>query len=312
MNVYLIASESYKIIDEKVKVLIKDKLNVIYYDLRLNKLIDVINEANYYSLFGDEKYIVVKATNLFKSNKDEVISEQEIKALEEYFKNPNPLCTIIFTSLQMPDKRKKVYKKILELGKVDITVTLNKKEMVYSCIDILRKKGFDLSYETANYIVENSFVNYDIMLNEIDKITMLLKPNKIETEDINKIVSTSVNSNIFGFMSAIINKDIKKAAIESKYFEVLKIEPSMVIVLLAKEFEILYLLQSEISVNNIQRLFRKEDWQMNNYVSYKNKYTLNDLKKIIVKLNDYDYKLKTGLIDRSVIINLLIIDLCEI
>ncbi|NMA51241.1 MAG: DNA polymerase III subunit delta [Mollicutes bacterium] len=311
MNVYLIASESYKIIDEKVKLLIKDKLNVIYYDLRLNKLIDVINEANYYSLFGDEKYIVVKATNLFKSNKDEVINEQEIKALEEYFKNPNPLCTIIFTSLQMPDKRKKVYKKILELGKVDITVTLNKKEMVYSCIDILRKKGFDLSYETANYIVENSFVNYDIMLNEIDKITMLLKPNKIETEDINKIVSTSVNSNIFGFMSAIINKDIKKASIESKYFEVLKIEPSMVIVLLAKEFEILYLLQSEISVNNIQRLFRKEDWQMNNYVSYKNKYTLNDIKKIIVKLNDYDYKLKTGLIDRSVIINLLIIDLCE-
>ncbi len=311
MNVYLIASESYKIIEEKVNLLTKDKVNIIYYDLRVNSLIDVINEANYFSLIPDEKYIIVKATNLFKSSKDDSIKEEEIKMLDKYFKEPNPLCSIIFTSMGMPDKRKKVYKKILELGTIDITNPLNKKEMVYKCIEILKKKDFELSYETANYIVENSFVNYDIMLSEIDKILLLLKPSKIEIKDINKIVSLSVNSNIYGFLSAILSKDMKKAINESKYFETLKIDASMIIILLAKEFEILYLLKSDIPVREIQNLFRKEDWQINSYMDYKNMYTLNDIKKIIVKLNNYDYNLKNGLMDRSVILDLLIIDLCR-
>ena len=63
-------------------------------------------------------------------------------------------------------------------------------------------------------------------------------------------------------------------------------------------------------IKNIQYLFGKENWQMDDYKINAEKYTINEIKKIIIKLSDYDYKYKSGLIDKSVILDLISLDLC--
>ena len=84
----------------------------------------------------------------------------------------------------------------------------------------------------------------------------------------------------------------------------------MVLIMLAKEFQIMHLIKRGISSKEIKNLFKKEDWQMDVYMQNSNLYTLQEIKKIIVKLNDYDYQLKSGLIDKSVILDLIALDLC--
>ena len=58
MNVYLISIESYHLIDLEVKKIIKDN-QVIKYNLNKFNIKEVIEEANYFSLTGVQKYIVV-------------------------------------------------------------------------------------------------------------------------------------------------------------------------------------------------------------------------------------------------------------
>lgn len=314
MKTYLIVSESYKLLDEQVNKIICDSLNVIKYDLRVDSLTDVINEANYFSLTNEDKYIVVKCGNLFKAGKkedSEDTSSKDLKILEEYLKNPSDKSTIIFVTSEIPDKRKKVYKQIESSGGVILIPSLNKKDLTYKCMELLKNKGYKPTYESASFIVENSYVNYDIMTNELEKVYSLIKENELDINTLKNVVSEPLNDNVFNFINAIIHRDLETATLASKDFETLKIEPSMVLIMLAKEFQILYILKRGAALQSVQNFLRKDDWQMKSYLENVSLYTENELKKIIIKLNDYDYKLKCGLLDRSVLLDLLSFDFCE-
>lgn len=312
MKTYLIASESYILLNEELNKIIGSSLNVIKYDLRINTLKEVIDEANYFSFTNEEKYIVVRGCNIFKSSKESSEDSSDAsKLLEKYLENPSLTSTIIFLTNDMPDKRKKIYKLLEKENNVIMIPSLNKKEMVYKCMDLLKDNKYKCDYETANYIVENSYVNYDIMHHELDKIYTLIKSGNIYIDDLKDVISVSISDNVFNFINSLINGNLKDANNAMRNFETLKIDPAMVIIMLFKELEIYYLLLSGINPLEVQKNFNKQDWQMKNYQMNLNKFTLKELKKIIIRLNDYDYKYKCGLLDKSVILSLLAIELCE-
>ena len=312
MNLYLIASDSYHKVEAKINEILNNISNVIKYDLRKDELKEVIEEANYFSLTGEQKYLVVRCDSLFKSSKKEENSETlDYKLLEKYLDNPNEKCTIIFSSLVMPDKRKKIYKTINEKGKVYLYEPLNKKDLVYECMNILKNRKYQIDYETANYIVENSYTNYDIMLNELDKVFTLLKPQKLTIALLKNVISISLTNKSYSFVDAIIKKDLEKAYLSSDSFAKLKIDPIVIIIMLAKEFQILLMIKENIPLERIQKILHKEDWQMLNYENNARLYTESEIKKIIIKLNDYDYQLKSGQIDKNLAINLISLELCE-
>ena len=314
MNVYLVASESYKLLKEEINKIIGDSLNVVKFDARLNTINEVIAEAGYYSLMGDKKYIIYKEPIFFKASKGEEDTKSNTKDIDmvlDYLKNPNKDTTLIFAISYLPDKRKKILKEIEKVGKVVVVPTLNKKELVYKCMEILQKKKYTIDYETANYIVENSYVNYDIMTSELEKVYALIKPGKITIDDLKNVISLSITDNVFAFINAIINQDLEKSFKYMSNFEQLKIDPNMVLIMLFKEYEILYLILNGHNPSDIQKLYGKQDWQMQNYLLNASKYKINEIKKIIMLLGDYDYKLKSGLLDRSVALSLLTLELCE-
>lgn len=308
MKVYLIYSDSYKRINDKVNEIVNNSLNVIKYNLNNSSLKDVIQEANYFSLTGEEKYIIVKSNDYFSSKKSSEEKNDDI--LLKYIDNPNKHTTIIFTSNVMFDKRKKIYKKINSFNNVIELLPYNKKELVYKCIEILKNNGFTINYETGNYVVENSYVNYDIMLSEIDKINLYFKKGKLSLEEIKKVVSETMSGTPYKYAKAIINQDLSLAFKMQKELEIFKIDPSLCILTLYKEMQIMLFIKLTNDIKNIQYLFGKENWQMDDYKINAEKYTINEIKKIIIKLSDYDYKYKSGLIDKSVILDLISLDLC--
>lgn len=308
MKVYLIYSDSYKRINDKVNEIVNNSLNVIKYNLNNSSLKDVIQEANYFSLTGEEKYIIVKSNDYFSSKKSSEEKNDDI--LLKYIDNPNKHTTIIFTSNVMFDKRKKIYKKINSFNNVIELLPYNKKELVYKCMEILKNNGFIINYETGNYVVENSYVNYDIMLSEIDKINLYFKKGKLSLEEIKKVVSETMSGTPYKYAKAIINQDLSLAFKMQKELEIFKIDPSLCILTLYKEMQIMLFIKLTNDIKNIQYLFGKENWQMDDYKINAEKFTINEIKKIIIKLSDYDYKYKSGLIDKSVILDLISLDLC--
>lgn len=305
MKSFFIHSDSYNKINTKVEEIVGKSLNVIKYDLRISSIEDALVEANYFSLTGEDKYLIIRCDDIFKSKTD-----KEVKLLEDYFNHPNDKCILIFTCMGDMDKRKKIYKLFDKNLEMVIYPILNKKDMVYECMNILKKKGYVINYETGNYIVENSYNNYDIMLNELNKVYTLIKPGLINVKDIEDVISKSITNTTYAYVDALIKGDISLASKLSSNFERLKIEPTVVLVMLAKEFDILFMLKSGISLDEIQTMYKKEPWQMKSYYEKSSYYTLNEIKKIIIKLNDYDYKIKSGKLDRAFLVDLLTFELC--
>lgn len=314
MNIYLITSDSYKLIDKEIEKIISSSSNVIKYDLRVNTLNDVVNEANYFSFDDTKKYIIVRCDNMFKTSKkdeEEESSSLDTKILEKYLDNPSNNSILILVSMTSPDKRRKIYKLLKEKSNIIEIPILDKKSMTYKCMEILKKEGYLLDYETANYIVENSYLNYDIMLSEIDKIKFLVKKGYITKKDLYNVVAESLNGNIYTFINLVLNNKLEEAFFSKKDFDTLKIDPIVVFISLAKEVQLLYLVKTHNNLREIMNYYHKEDWQMENYIKNANNYSEKELKKIIIKLCDYDYKIKSGKINKDYILDLVAFDLCS-
>ena len=309
MKVYLIYSDSYKRINEKVNEIVNDFSNIIKFDLRINTISDVIQEANYYSLTGEEKIIIVKSNDFFAPKKGKDDKSEDI--LLKYLNNSNPLVTLIFTSEKPFDKRKKIYKLINENKSVIELMPYNKKEMVYKCTEILKQNKINANYDVCNYIVENSYTNYDICLSEIDKIILYYKSGNLTMDMVKNICSSANNASAFKFSRCILNKDLKGALSLINDFEVLKIDPSIVIISIYKDVQFLYLLKTSKNEKNLCYMFGKEAWQLNDYNNIKDSFKISELKKIIIRLADYDYKYKCGLYQKSVILDLIALEFCE-
>lgn len=314
MNIYLITSSSYNLINQEISKIVPESSNVIKYDLRKDSLSDAINEANYFYFDSSKKYIIIKSDDLFKASKKEdnleIDNKTDISILEKYLNSPCDNSVLIFVSMSGVDKRKKIYKQISKVGKVVDIPELNKKDMVYKCIELLKKDGYSIDYETANVIVETSYVNYDILLNEIEKINILLKKGLIVKKDLKGVISESLNGNIYNYINSIINRDLKGAFESEKDFNQLKIDPIVVLITLAKEFQTMYLIKTHNNINDIQGLLHKEQWQIETNIKNASNYTVNELKNIIIKLCDYDVKLKKGEINKDFILSMIALDFC--
>ena len=74
-NVYLISSNSFHLMEEELKKILKDNPYTSF-DLNAVDLDDVLEEASYFSLFDDKKYMVVKNAQIFGASKRK--SKEEI------------------------------------------------------------------------------------------------------------------------------------------------------------------------------------------------------------------------------------------
>lgn len=104
---YLIYGESFRLIEEEIQKIIKNETNSVTIDLMDSNIEDVLTEATYVSMFEESKFIIVKNALLFTSNKEK---EEDVQKLLNYMENPVPSTTIIFTTYEKIDNRKKVTK----------------------------------------------------------------------------------------------------------------------------------------------------------------------------------------------------------
>ena len=118
-NVYLICSNSYRMMEEEIKKIV---LNNKYtsFDLNSVELDEVLEEAAYFSLFDEKKYMVVKNATIFAASKrknkeddnngeEETISKKDEKLLK-YLEEPNNNTILMFCLNGKADSKKKICK----------------------------------------------------------------------------------------------------------------------------------------------------------------------------------------------------------
>lgn len=300
MNIYLISANSYHIINAEIKKIFKTKdfLIINYHDSNIK---EIINEVRMQSLFTSQKNIVVNNANFF--GKDSLL-DAENNLLIDYLEKPNLKNIIIFTTLIGVDKRKKISKLIKTKYQLIEISPWDKRTIRNEISKYLSNFGYQIDYETASFIINNTYENIDIIFNELNKIMLFYnKPCFINFNDVKSIVGNQIESNIWRFITSVINKDLKESISIMKNLKIYKIDSVPLVILLAREYKLMYLIKNRdvFKINNdfFSKEYNLRDWQIENISLNSKKYNNRQLLNNLSLLAAIDYKIKSGIYDKD-------------
>lgn len=309
--VYIIKSESYRLLDNKIKELTDgiDKDNITHFDLTIDSLKDIIEECNYTSLFNDRKGIIVNNSNIFGTKYE---YKEDMELLEKYLNNYNKDTELIFITDSVSLKKKcvKIIKDNGNLFELKKPVGDDLRKMV---IDYLKQDNFKIENSALTKLITNTLENYDFILNEIDKVIVVKKDYLITNEDIDKYTIKIIEENIFDFVDLVIKKDTKNIFIKLEKYILEKQEPAILLSNIASQYRLIY------SVKNLTRkgYSEKEIADELGIHPYRVKlareksynYTNDELKDKLLSIGFLDEKVKLGIIDKYVALKLFLVNL---
>lgn len=291
---YLIVGNSYKLIDREIGKIKKDKTikNISLLD---KSLIEVLDDINYQSVFEENTISIIRDfDSLFdKKNND------EIDALIRFIEN-NKDKTVIFISNKKIPQNTKLFKSLSSLINTIETKTVTKNyEMVNFLKEEIRNYNFIISEMDLVEFANRCALNIDVAIMELEKLKLMTTTNRISHEDIMSIVSNYNAGDAFEFKDAVVNKKIKEAYDMISDFESQKREIIGIIVMLEKEFELIYaikeLASTRLSNDEIGlRLGKMHPYRVKVLREVGMKYTTSELERIILYLCNLDRKCVTS------------------
>lgn len=308
---YLISAESYRIIEDEIKKIVKNNNYLIFNAIKCS-IKEIVEEASYVGLGIEEKWLVVSDADFFGTGK---ISESDNDLLCKYLENPIKSTNLIFTTLNGIDLRKKSVKLIKNKGNIINIPKMDKRALNTTLTNYLKSFDYSIDYQTINYIMDNSYNNLDIMFNELDKIMLYYSfPCKIKLADVIKITGEEKNNNNFDFVNAVVEKNLSSSLKILKNLKVYKVEPTTLVALLAREFRLMYYikeLKDKMDTSEMMSYLSLTDWQINKLYNNSMKYTKNELLKNLLYLCKIDLNIKKGYWDKDTSLYGFILENCS-
>lgn len=281
-----------------------DKFNISHYDLENDDISNVIDDAETFSLFEDNKLIICENANMFTGS-----TSKDTEIIENYLKYPNPNTTLVLTTYKEKlDERKKITKQIKKIGKViEYNENINTFDLVKNNL-----KDYNIKKETINLLINRVGTNPLLLEQEIEKIKIYKGSDlTITEEDIINLTNKNIDTDIFKLIDHIV-KNNKNKALEI-YNEMLKNgeEPIKIIIILANQFRIIYqakeLLKKGLSEKDVASTLKIHPYRVKVALQNSRNYDSKTLLKFISDLADIDFDIKTGKINKDLALELFIL-----
>lgn len=293
-NKYIIKSNSFLFLNDKIKDLNKDTKEVENFSLLDDSVEDIIESMQHFGLFSESKCIVVKNVKYFAGN---FAYEEECNKLKEALSNLDDESIIILINEEVL-KSKKIVKDLIAAGCKFIDLTSSNEEEVFNYIkEYLKKENIKIDDQALKTIYSNVQSNIDATINEIIRLSNL--SNTITTDLVNEYTHKNEEDVTYAFSNAVIAKDFVSCFHNLNILLKTGTEPINIVALLANSFTNIYLVKSAVkdglTDEEIAKLFGYANPKRVGVLKRNGKiYTLEQLKDIIISLSDLDLKIKSG------------------
>jgi len=292
-NFFLLYGENQglkKDIRKFIKTTLEQKdSNVEILSLYEDEILD--NEENFYnfiyagSLFSNKKIITIHEAT------DKIIK----KISDIYDKYPENVFLIIFSEIL---EKKSKLRNFFETNKKTISIPCyldNERDLRVIALSELKKNNIMLSQETVNLLIEKSNSDRNNLRNEIKKIhSYSLNKKKLELNDIKSLLNFSGDYKSDIFINECLCGNINQYKKIISEFYVNTINQILLLRILSNKIRRLLKIKAEESksnnvvnlINNIKpAIFWQEKPLVKKQLSI---WSLNDLKKIVVQINDIE------------------------
>lgn len=310
VNKYQIDKDIATIID-KYQV---DELSLVRYDAEETLLDDILNDCETIPFLSEHKIVIINNPMFLSSEKSKI--EHNIDRFMNYINNPNQSTILIINAYNVKlDKKRKINKLLLKNVKVMNYDNITEFEATNIILNKFKEINVKISHEVINELISRVECDAGRLYSELDKIAFYADNNlsEITLHDIRLLISEPIEHNIFHLTNNIIDKNVNKSI--QLYHKLLKQneEPIVFSAILANNFHHLYLIKqyqkksySEIQLKNILKI---HPYQLKKLYLLAKKIKEEDIVSYINALNDYDYKFKSGKVDKYLGFELFILNM---
>lgn len=305
--IYLIYSEYNDLLELYINKLIdKEKVSsdsIIKYSLDNDSINDIIEECNTLGLFSLKKIVILESTNAFSSK------GKEITELIDYLDNYNKNVILVFRcNLDKVDTRKKLYKKVSSVGKVECLTKDNN-----YLVNLVKEMLKDYKMDNINYFLTVVGTDINNITNELNKLmSYKLEDKHITNNDIDSLCITNNDEEIFALTDAIVKNNIKESIRLYNVFLDKNYEVTAMIGLIASQFRFLLqvklLYNKGLSNDKIASSLGVHPYRVKLAISNSYYYSKELLESYLVKLFELDKKIKLGVIDKNTAFELFILN----
>ncbi|MFX3624459.1 MAG: DNA polymerase III subunit delta [Ectobacillus sp.] len=317
---YLLYGTETYFINETVNMLLAQALaeedrefNVVSYDLEEAYVEDVVEDARTLPFFGERKVLLVKSPLFLTSQKEKI--EQNVNVLMEYIEEPSPFTIMVFiVPFEKLDERKKItklLKKHAEVLEANAMQVQDVRKWIEGQAD---EHGVRIEEEAVTTLLELAGTNVMMLSQEMDKLCLYTGKNGRVTRDlVMELVPKSIEQNVFALVEKVVKKDIAGAMRILEELLAQQEEPIKILALLTGQFRLLYQVQElgqrGYGQNQMASHLGVHPYRVKLAMNQTSAFSAQELKKIIDALANADYDMKTGKMDKRLILEFFIMSL---
>lgn len=291
------------------------EINFSIYDLEETPVEIAIEDAETLPFLGERRLIILQNPVFLTAGKTKEKIDHHIAKLEAYLNEPAPYSIVVFlANYEKLDERRKITK----LLKQKATLIEAKKLSEAELTAWIRNRVASHSLEIDQHAIELLFTlvgdNLFLLTNEIDKLILYANGKQvINISDVETLVSRSLEQNIFELVDKVVHRKISEAL--RIYYDLLKQneEPIKILSIIAGQFRLIYqakdLARRGYGEKQIASYLKVHPYRVKLAIEQARYFSDEELVHIIQLLAESDYAMKTGTMNKKLIIEMFLFKL---
>lgn len=291
----------------------KYEYTIIKYDMETTSLSTVLSDAITVPFLEELKIIILKNPKFL--TKSATSTKDEIKAMLKYLKNPcDSTLLIIDATNTIINQSNEIYKMLKNVARIIDYPDPEEIELKGWIVRSFDANGIDIKDDALTLLLEYIGDDQARLSQEIDKLSSYVgKGGTIRKEDIKLLVPKNINNEIYLLIKVIINHDL---ALTNQIYDnlITHTKDSLTIFsLISNKFKELLstyrLLKYGYSQSDIAKFYNVSTGKAYYIVQEARAFKLSDLEFYIDKLAELDYQIKSGKLDKTIGLELLLLKL---
>lgn len=286
--------------------------NFSAYDLEETPVEIALEDAETFPFLGDRKVIFLHNPSFLTSEKSKEKVDHNLGRLETYLKEPAPYSVLVISApYEKLDERKKITKELKRTAAIVEAKKLNESELRVWLKERAKGYGIEIEPDALDLMLAMAGTNMFMLTSELDKLALYANHEKrINAALVEKLVSKSLEQNIFSLIEKVVQRKLDEAL--RIYFDLLKQneEPIKILALLANQFRLIYqvkeLSRKGYGQQQISGFLKTHPYRVKLAAGQAVKFTDEELAGLMGLIAEADYQMKTGGMNKSLLIEMLL------
>lgn len=295
------------ILDEEEK-----DFNFSAYDLEETSVDFALEDAETFPFLGEKKVVFLHNPVFLTAEKTKAKVEHNLAKLEAYLKEPAPYTVMVISApYEKLDERKKITKELKRCAELVEAKKLSEHELKKWIRDLAISNGIEFEENAIDLLLSLAGTNMFMLASEVDKLSLFAAEQKrIDSGLVEKLVARTLEQNIFSLIEKVVQRKLDEAL--RIYYDLLKQneEPIKILALLSGQFRLIYqvkeLSRRGYGQQQIAAYLKIHPFRVKLALGQAGSFRDEELANLMEMLAEADYQMKTGGMNKSLLIEMLL------